>query len=197
MKEEEYLDLKLRVHICPQQARWPVPNVKVGVAGDKLTISGLHWEKLHDAVNEARSLVREAWAELDAIDADQTLSSDEKRHKKARVATVRATELAKAKAFTAAKDMIAAQRRRRNPVDFPRRNPRFRSNDRYLGRHRYPSLPDADAASCPVQGPNFNVNVAGSASAGKAGIAARGVRVPAWPRRRCYFLWATRAVNRR
>ena len=49
MKDEEYNDLKLRMTIVPGQARWPAPE-------------HLHWQRLHEVVDEARERVSKAYA---------------------------------------------------------------------------------------------------------------------------------------
>jgi hypothetical protein len=95
--------------ICPQQVRWPAPNVNVGIGGDKVLISGLHWEMLHKAIDELRSVVRKAWTCVEAISADTSLSTEAKRTKKARMADQLISELVNSKALSAAKEMITRQ----------------------------------------------------------------------------------------
>ena len=49
MDDKSFEDLKLRMTIVPQQARWPAPEY-------------LHWQRLHEVVNEARERVSKAYA---------------------------------------------------------------------------------------------------------------------------------------
>ena len=65
MNDAEYSELKLRAMIVPQQARWPAPEY-------------LHWQRLHEAANEARERVSKAYVQMDAIDRDADLSRDGK-----------------------------------------------------------------------------------------------------------------------
>jgi hypothetical protein len=65
MKDEEYNDLKLRMTIVPGQVRWPAEHV--------------HWQRLHQVVNEARERVSKAYAQLDEIDLNADLSREGKQ----------------------------------------------------------------------------------------------------------------------
>jgi hypothetical protein len=109
VNEIEWRELKLKFLICPQQVRWPTLNVNFGFSGDKTTISGMQWEVLHNAVGELRSVVRKAWACMDAIQAERNLSAEAKRAKKARIVDQLIAELETSKALSAAKEMIARQ----------------------------------------------------------------------------------------
>ena len=55
MNDKEFAELQLRATIVPQQVRWPAPEY-------------LHWQRLHEAVNEARERVSKAYMQMDEID---------------------------------------------------------------------------------------------------------------------------------
>ena len=55
MNDKEFAELQLRATIVPQQVRWPAPEY-------------LHWQRLHEAVNEARERVSNAYMQMDEID---------------------------------------------------------------------------------------------------------------------------------
>ena len=65
MNDKEFSELHLRVTIVPQQVRWPASEY-------------LHWQKLHDAANEARSRVSTFYTLADEIDRNASLSRDAK-----------------------------------------------------------------------------------------------------------------------
>ena len=48
MNDKEFSELQLRATIVPQQVRWPAPDC-------------LHWQRLHEAANEARERVSKAY----------------------------------------------------------------------------------------------------------------------------------------
>ena len=64
MNDEEFFELQLRATIVPQQVRWPTPE-------------HLHWQRLHEAVNEARERVRKAYLLMDEIDRRAERSRDD------------------------------------------------------------------------------------------------------------------------
>jgi hypothetical protein len=57
MNDKEFFELELRATIVPQQVRWPAPE-------------HVHWQRLHEAVNEARERVSKASVQMDVIDRD-------------------------------------------------------------------------------------------------------------------------------
>ena len=61
MDDKSFEDLKLRMTIVPGQARWPAPE-------------SLHWQRLHEVVDEARERVSKAYALMDEIDRNADLS---------------------------------------------------------------------------------------------------------------------------
>lgn len=68
MNYKEYAELKLRAMIVPKQASWPDPEYG-------------HWQRLHEAVSEARERVSKAYIQMDKIDGNADLSREGKeRH---------------------------------------------------------------------------------------------------------------------
>ena len=65
MDDKTFEDLKLRMTIVPQQVRWPAPEY-------------LHWQRLHEAVDEARQRVSKFYTLADEIDHNADLSRDGK-----------------------------------------------------------------------------------------------------------------------
>jgi hypothetical protein len=61
----EFSELQLRMMIVPQQVRWPAPEY-------------LHWQKLHEAANEARGRVGKFYTLANEIDRNPDLSRDGK-----------------------------------------------------------------------------------------------------------------------
>ena len=76
MDDKSFEDLKLRMTIVPRQARWPAPE-------------HVHWQRLHEVVDEARERVSKAYAQMDEIDRDADLSRDGK-YRERREAAARA-----------------------------------------------------------------------------------------------------------
>ena len=60
MNDQEFFELQLRATIVPQQVRWPAPEY-------------LHWQRLHEAANEARERVSKAYVQMDEIDRNADL----------------------------------------------------------------------------------------------------------------------------
>jgi hypothetical protein len=73
MDDTEFAQLQLRATICPRQARWPAPEY-------------LHWQRLHEAANEARERVSKAYMQMDEIDRNAALSRDDKYRKRSETA---------------------------------------------------------------------------------------------------------------
>ena len=73
MNDREFFELQLRATIVPQQVRWPAPEY-------------LHWQRLHEAANEARERVSKAYKEIDEIDLNASLSSDIKYRRRCEIA---------------------------------------------------------------------------------------------------------------
>ena len=70
---KEFSELQLRMTIVPQQVRWPAPEY-------------LHWQRLHEAANEARERVSKAYVQMDEIDRDADLSRDGKYRQRSKSA---------------------------------------------------------------------------------------------------------------
>jgi hypothetical protein len=68
MNDREYLELQLRATIVPHQVRWPAEHV--------------HWQRLHQVVNEARERVSKAYSAMDQIDCDSALSREGKERQR-------------------------------------------------------------------------------------------------------------------
>ena len=73
MNDKEFFELELRATIVPQQVRWPAPEY-------------LHWQRLHEAVNEARERVSKAYTQMDEIDANADFSPDGKYRQRSKTA---------------------------------------------------------------------------------------------------------------
>jgi hypothetical protein len=77
MNDREYLELQLRMMMIPYLVRWPAPE-------------HVHWQRLHEAADEARERVSKAYVQMDEIDRDADLSRDGK-YRQRREAAARAT----------------------------------------------------------------------------------------------------------
>jgi hypothetical protein len=73
MSDKEFADLTLRATICPGQCEWPKTEYA-------------HWQKLHEAANEARERVRKAYMQMDQIDRNADLSRDGKYRERCEIA---------------------------------------------------------------------------------------------------------------
>ena len=73
MNDREFFELHLRATIVPQQVRWAAPELP-------------HWQRLHEAANEARARVRKAYLLMDEIDRRAELSRDDKYRQRSKTA---------------------------------------------------------------------------------------------------------------
>ena len=73
MDDKSFDELKLRMTIVPEQARWPAPEHS-------------HWQHLHQVVDEARERVSQAYAQMDEIDRNADLSRDGKESQRRKTA---------------------------------------------------------------------------------------------------------------
>ena len=73
MNDKELSELQLRMDIVPQQVRWPAPEY-------------LHWQRLHEAADEARERVSKAYVQMDEIDRDADLSREGKERQRRKAA---------------------------------------------------------------------------------------------------------------
>jgi hypothetical protein len=103
MSDKEFSELQLRVQICPGQCDWPKPDITFSMMGDKPTAKGLHWQRLHEAVNEARERVSKACMQMDEIDCKAELSREDKHHQRCEVAAQALAE------FEASKTLMRAR----------------------------------------------------------------------------------------
>jgi hypothetical protein len=72
MKDQEYNELKLKMQIVPHQVRWPAEHV--------------HWQRLHQVVNEARERMSKAHMQMDEIDRNADLSREGKERQRRKAA---------------------------------------------------------------------------------------------------------------
>jgi hypothetical protein len=93
MSDKEFAELELRATICPQQFGWPKPE-------------GIHWQKLHEAANEARARVRKAYMQMDEIDGDASLSSDIKYRRRCEIATQAIADFEASKTLARAREAV-------------------------------------------------------------------------------------------
>ena len=69
MDDAKFNELTLKMSITPQQVRWPAPE-------------NLHWQRLHEAANEARDRVSKAHMQMDEIDRQRDLSREDKERQR-------------------------------------------------------------------------------------------------------------------
>ena len=93
MNDKEFSELQLRATIVPQQVRWPAPE-------------RLHWQRLHEAVNEARERVGKAYLLMDEIDGDADLSREDKYRGRNRVADQTIAEFEASKTLLRAREAV-------------------------------------------------------------------------------------------
>ena len=79
--------------IVPQQVRWPAPEY-------------LHWQRLHEAVSEARARVSKAYMQMDAIDRNAGLSRDDKYHQRSKSADEAIADFEASKTLTRAREGV-------------------------------------------------------------------------------------------
>jgi hypothetical protein len=101
MDDKSFDELKLKMTIVPEQARWPEP---------KFT----HWEKLHSVANEARSRVAKAYAALDEIDRNPDLTPEGKAKARAKLAEQVVADFCKSETLEKARSAVANQMQRWN-----------------------------------------------------------------------------------
>jgi hypothetical protein len=94
MNDQEFFELQLRATIVPQQVRWPAPE-------------NLHWQRLHEAVNEARERMSKAYAQMDEIDRDAGLSRDDKHRQRSQAADEAIADFEASKTLMRAREDVA------------------------------------------------------------------------------------------
>jgi hypothetical protein len=92
MNDREYLELQLRATIVPHQVRWPGEPV--------------HWQRLHEAVDEARERVSKAYVQMDEIDHNAELSRDGKERQRRRAAAQAVADFEESKTLTRAREAV-------------------------------------------------------------------------------------------
>ena len=90
MNDKEFSELQLRMMIVPYQVRWPAPEY-------------LHWQRLHEAANEARERVSNAYMQMDEIDRNAELSRDGKYRRRSKTAAEAIAD------FEASKTLVRAR----------------------------------------------------------------------------------------
>jgi hypothetical protein len=93
MNDKEFFELQLRATIVPQQVRWPAPEY-------------LHWQRLHEAVNEARERVSKAYVQMDEIDRNADLSRDGKYRQRSKTAAEAIADFEASKTLARAREAV-------------------------------------------------------------------------------------------
>jgi hypothetical protein len=93
MSDKEFAELELRATICPGQCEWPKPEY-------------VHWEKLHEAANEARERVSKASMQMDEIDRDANLSRDGKYRQRSKTAAQAIADFEASKTLARAREAV-------------------------------------------------------------------------------------------
>ena len=93
MNDKEFSELQLRVTIVPQQVRWPAPEY-------------LHWQRLHEVVNEARERVSKAYVQMDEIDRNADLSRDGKYRQRSKTAAQAIADFEASKTLARAREAV-------------------------------------------------------------------------------------------
>ena len=93
MDDKSFEDLKLRMTIVPGQARWPAPEY-------------LHWQRLHQVVNEARERVSKAYVQMDEIDRNADLSRDGKERQRREAAAQAVADFEASRTLARAREAV-------------------------------------------------------------------------------------------
>jgi hypothetical protein len=93
MNDKQFSELHLRATIVPQQVRWPAPEY-------------LHWQRLHEAANEARERVSKAYMQMDEIDRDADLSHDGKYRQRSKTAAQAIADFEASKTLARAREAV-------------------------------------------------------------------------------------------
>jgi hypothetical protein len=92
MEDSAYNALKLKATICPEQVRWPNQYV--------------HWQRLHQVVNEARERVSKAYALMDEIDRKAELSREGKERQRREAAAEAVADFEASKTLARARQAV-------------------------------------------------------------------------------------------
>ena len=79
--------------IVPQQVRWPAPEY-------------LHWQRLHEAANEARERVSKAYMQMDEIDRNADLSREGKERQRRKAAAQAIADFEASKTLARAREAV-------------------------------------------------------------------------------------------
>ena len=101
MSDKEFSELQLRATIVPQQVRWPKPEY-------------VHWQKLHEAANEARQRVSTFYTLADEIDRNAELSRDGKYRQRSKTAAQAIANFEASKTLARARDAVRLAVAKRN-----------------------------------------------------------------------------------
>ena len=93
MSDKEFAELELRATICPGQSEWPAPEY-------------LHWQRLHEAGNEARSRVSKFYTLADEIDRNTDLSHDDKYRQRSKIADQAIADFEVSKTLARAREAV-------------------------------------------------------------------------------------------
>jgi hypothetical protein len=96
MEDKQFDDLKLRMAITPQQAKWPEPRFN-------------HWEKLHAVPDEARRRVAKAFAAMSEVDNNPDLTAEGKAKARQAIATKAIAAAQSSKALQNAREAVTRQ----------------------------------------------------------------------------------------
>ena len=101
MNDKEFSELQLRATIVPQQVRWPAPEY-------------LHWQRLHEAANEARERVSKAYMQMDEIDRNADLSREGKERQRRKAAAQAIADFEASKTLARAREAVELAVAKRN-----------------------------------------------------------------------------------
>ena len=93
MNDKEFSELELRMMIAPQQVRWPAPEY-------------LHWQRLHEAADEARERVSKAYTLMDETDRNAHLSRDGKYRQRSNTAAQAVADFEASKTLARARQAV-------------------------------------------------------------------------------------------
>jgi SpoVK/Ycf46/Vps4 family AAA+-type ATPase len=79
---------------------------RFSIVGDKPIAKGMHWQRLHDAVIEARARVSKAYTQMDEIDGNAKLSREEKQAQRSEVAAHALAEFEASKALVRSREAV-------------------------------------------------------------------------------------------
>ena len=94
MDDKTFNELQLRATILPQQVRWPAPEYLQ------------HWQRLHEAANEARERVSKAYLQMDEIDRTSDLSRDGKCRQRSKTAAQAIADFEASKTLARAREAV-------------------------------------------------------------------------------------------